>query len=58
MAGISLRQTAWIWLAGALAWSFDAIVAARHHAAAHARLAVVLAALFGIAWLFYRNQKR
>ena len=51
-----LRQTAWIWLVGSIVWAIDAVVAAHVHAAPHARLAVLLAALFGAAWLYFRAQ--
>lgn len=53
-----MRKTAWIWLAGCIAWTFDAAVSVHYHSVAHAELAFVLAMLFGIAWLFYRNQPR
>ena len=53
-----MRKTAWIWLAGCFAWMLDAAVSLSVHSAAHAALAVILALLFGIAWLFYRSQPR
>jgi len=53
-----MRKTAWIWLAGCIAWTVDAGVSLSVHSAAHAELAIVLAMLFGIAWLFYRSQPR
>lgn len=53
-----MRKTAWIWLAGCIAWTFDAAVSLVLHAAAHAELAFVMAVLFGVAWLFYRSQPR
>ena len=53
-----MRKTAWIWLAGCIAWTFDAAVSLTLHAISHAALAVVMALLFGVAWLFYRNQPR
>ena len=53
-----MRKTAWIWLAGCIAWTFDAAVSVSRHSAAHAELALVVAIMFGIAWLFYRSQPR
>ncbi|HZQ42126.1 MAG TPA: hypothetical protein VFA99_02685 [Acidobacteriaceae bacterium] len=53
-----MRKTAWIWLAGCIAWTFDAAVSIVLHSATHAALAIVLALLFGVAWLFYRSQPR
>jgi hypothetical protein len=53
-----MRKTAWIWLVGCCAWTLDAAVSLSVHSAAHAELAIVLAMLFGIAWLFYRSQPR
>ena len=52
-----LRRTAWIWAVGAIAWTIDAAVALRLHSTAHAELAILMALLFFIAWLFYRNQR-
>jgi len=53
-----MRRTAWIWLAGAIAWTADGLVSLRLHSAPHAELAFILALLFFIAWLFYRIQPR
>jgi hypothetical protein len=53
-----MRRTAWIWLVGCIVWSVDAIVASRFHSAVHARMAFLLAAIFGAAWLFFRSQPR
>jgi hypothetical protein len=53
-----MRKTAWIWLAGCIAWTFDAAVSLALHSATHAELAFLLAIVFGIAWLFYRSQPR
>lgn len=53
-----MRKTAWIWLAGCIAWMFDAAVSVSQHSAAHAELALIVAIVFGIAWLFYRSQPR
>ena len=54
----SMRRTAWIWLAGCLAWTLDAAVSLHYGNSKHAVIAVSLALLFAIAWLFYRNQRQ
>lgn len=53
-----MRKTAWIWLAGCIAWLVDAGVSLSLHSPPHAELAFLMSLLFGIAWLFYRNQPR
>ena len=53
-----MRRTAWIWLAGCIAWSVDALVSVRLHSVAHAELGFLMALLFLVAWLFYRTQPR
>ena len=53
-----LRRTAWIWLAGCIAWTADGVVSIRVHHAQHAELALLMALLFLVAWLFYRAQPR
>jgi hypothetical protein len=53
-----MRRTAWIWLAGCIAWMVDGLVSLRLRSMPHAELAFVMALLFGIAWLFYRTQPR
>ena len=52
-----MRKTAWIWFVGFAAWSIDGAFWLRLHATAHARLAFMLALLFLVAGLFYRNLK-
>ena len=52
-----LRRTAWIWLAGCIAWTVDGFLSLRGHSVPHAELAFLLSVLFGIAWMFYRNQR-
>lgn len=54
----TMRKTAWIWLAGCIAWTVDGVVNLAAHAQQHAELGFLVALLFGIAWLFYRNQPR
>ena len=51
-----LRRTAWIWLAGCIAWTVDGLISVHLHAAPHAELAFLMALLFLVAWLFYRSQ--
>ena len=53
-----MRKTAWVWLAGALAWLIDGIANLLRHATQHAELAFLMAALFTVAYLFYRQQPR
>ena len=51
-----MKKTAWIWLAGCIAWFVDGLLHLRLHAWPHAELAFAMAALFLVAWLFYRIQ--
>ena len=53
-----MRRTAWIWAAGCIAWTVDALANLRTRNVAHAQLALLLAIMFGIAFGFYRAQKR
>ncbi len=53
-----MRRTAWIWLAGCIAWTADCLVSIRLHSPQHAELALMMALLFLVAWLFYRSQPR
>jgi hypothetical protein len=53
-----MRRTAWIWAAGCIAWTADAILNLRVRNLAHAELALLLAIMFGIAFGFYRAQNR
>ena len=53
-----MRRTAWVWLAGLIAWTLDALVSLHYNNQKHAVIAVCMALLFGIAWLFYRSQRR
>lgn len=52
-----MRRTAWIWLAGCIAWLVDGLINATLHAPQHAELGFLMSLLFGIAWLFYRGQR-
>ena len=49
---------AWIWFAGCAAWFLDAVISLRLRNIPHAQLALLLAATFLAAGLFYRRQKR
>ena len=49
---------AWIWFAGCAAWFLDAVISLRLHNIPHAQLALLLAATFLGAGLFYRQQRR
>lgn len=53
-----MRWTQWIWLVGCFAWLMDGLVALRLRSPQHAELAFVMATLFAIAWLFYRQSAR
>jgi len=53
-----MRNTAWLWFAGFVAWVVDGIVSLRLHSPMHAQLAFMVALVFFAAWLFYRKQKR
>ncbi|HEX4154799.1 MAG TPA: hypothetical protein VHY48_04230 [Acidobacteriaceae bacterium] len=53
-----MRRTSWIWAVGCAAWIIDGCISVSLHATAHAELAFLVAALFGVAWLFYRTQPR
>ncbi len=52
-----MRKTAWIWLLGCIAWTVDGVVNVGLHVIPHAEIAFLMALLFGIAWLFYRNAR-
>jgi hypothetical protein len=41
-----------------MAWTADAVVNVRLHNLAHAQLALLVAIMFGIAFGYYRAQKR
>ncbi len=53
-----MRRTAWIWLAGCIAWTLDAAVGLHYSNSKQVVIAVSMALLFLIAWFFYRNQGR
>jgi hypothetical protein len=53
-----MRRTAWIWLAGCIAWTVNGLVSMHLHSRAHAELALIMALLFLAAWVFYRSQRK
>ncbi len=53
-----MQRTAWIWLLGCVTWAIDGAINVALRALQHAELAFLMAILFGIAWLFYRGQRR
>lgn len=53
-----MRRTAWIWLAGCIAWTIDGLINTVLNAPQHAVLGFLMALVFGIAWMFYRTQRR
>ncbi len=52
-----LQLGSWIWAAGCIAWAVDGLLCLRYPDKSHAVLGFLMALLFGIAWLFYRQQK-
>ena len=52
-----MRKTAWIWFLGCAVWIVDGVVNLRLRALPHAQLAFMVAMVFFVAGLFYRNQK-
>jgi hypothetical protein len=52
-----MRRSAWIWLAGCLAWGADGVLRVHFHQTQQAELAFILAALFFVAWMFYKQQE-
>jgi hypothetical protein len=55
---LKMRNTAWLWFAGCIAWTVDGIVSLRLHSIQHAQLAFMVALVFLAAGFFYRAQKR
>ncbi len=55
---MDMRKTAWIWMVGCMVWLFDGLVQVHLRQWPHAELAFGLAMMFGIAWLFFRQQPR
>jgi hypothetical protein len=52
-----MRNSAWIWFVGCAAWIMDGVVNLRVHSRPHAQLAFMVAMVFFVAGIFYRNQK-
>ena len=55
---LPMRRFAWIWLAGCIAWLFDAGLSLHSHETQRAELNFLVAIMFGIAYAFYSSQKR
>lgn len=53
-----MRNAAWIWFAGFAAWLFAGLVGLRNHSYQHAQLDFLVAMVFFVAALFYRQQRR
>jgi hypothetical protein len=53
-----MRNTAWLWFAGCIAWFVDGLISLRLHSIQHAQLAFMVALVFLAAGFFYRRQKR
>ena len=53
-----MRNAAWIWFAGFAAWVFAGLVGLRAHSYQHAQLDFLVAMVFFVAGLFYRQQRR
>jgi hypothetical protein len=53
-----MRRTAWIWFLGFAAWIVDGFISLRYHSMQHAQLAFLVAMVFFVAGLFYRQQRR
>ena len=53
-----MRNAAWIWFAGFIAWVVAGIIGLRTHAYQHAQLDFLVAMVFLVAGLFYRQQRR
>jgi hypothetical protein len=53
---MGMRRTAWIWAVGCVVWIFDGLVHVQLRQLPHAELAFVLAAMFFVAWMFFRQQ--
>ncbi len=53
-----MRRTSWIWLAGCIAWLFNAGLSLHYQAIQRAKLDFLIAMLFGLAYAFYFTQKR
>jgi len=53
-----LSWTRWIWFAGCAAWVLDAAISIHAHDAPRAKLAMMVAAVFLVAGLFYQYPKQ
>jgi len=53
-----MRNAAWVWFAGFIAWTVDGMISLRLHSIQHAQLAFLVAMVFFVAGLFYRKQPK
>ena len=53
-----MRRFAWVWFAGCIAWLVDGLISVRLHSWQHAELAFMVALVFGLAGLLYRDARR
>ncbi len=53
-----MRNTAWLWFAGCVAWAVDGIVSLHFHSLQHAQLAFMVSLVFLAAGFFYRKQNQ
>jgi hypothetical protein len=53
-----MRNAAWIWFAGFIAWIVAGLIGVRTHAYQHAQLDFLVAMVFLAAAFFYRRQQR
>jgi hypothetical protein len=53
-----MRRTGWIWAAGCIAWTADALINLCAGNVPHAQISLLLAIMFGIAFGFFRVQNR
>lgn len=53
-----MRRMTWVWFAGFAAWLLDGLIRLRLGNMQHAELALILAALFLMAGLFFGQKQR
>ncbi|MDE1178161.1 MAG: hypothetical protein PW789_16430 [Edaphobacter sp.] len=53
-----MRNVAWIWFAGCVAWVVSGVIALRQNSLQHAQLSFLVAMVFLAAGFFYRKQQR
>jgi hypothetical protein len=53
-----MRRTAWIWFVGCAVWIGDGVIQIHYHSLPRAKLAFMVAMMFFVAGLYYRQQPR